>query len=1789
MKRVLLKLLPFVFAWMLTAVYATSPPPPPSISGPSPVTVNTAYTYSYSSSFVAAPMWSVTSGVATINSTWTSGTTYYASVTWSNSGTITFFDEVEGGVNASKTVNVYPTAPTPVNGSRCGTGTVQLSATPGAGGSVKWYTALTGGTYLGESTTYTTPSLSTTTTYYIETWSSALSMASSPRTAITATINSIVSQPVSVTNGARCDAGTVTISASPASGANSIKWYSSPVGGDSVGVGLNFVTPSLTESVGYYAASYNTTTKCVSSSRVAVLAEANIMPPAISALSLSKAFGSGTVDLVAFSSTVDRHGNVLDVEIDPTKYEVKWYGSQANALANTSSLGTGITFTTPSLTTSTNFWVRSRDVATNCYSIVGKEITATVIPLITNASIKSDVIRVPGKKTESSLGTLTPAEKTSTVVYLDGMGRIQQQILVKGSPTGKDVVAPVEYDSWGRSSKTYLPYADTTTNGSFHSGYKTEQLNFYQKVNDKVANDTHPFAASVYESSPLGRLVEQGGVGQAWQPGSGHTQKIEYLFNTAADNVRKFNLNGTSSGYYGANILSKTKSIDADGNHTLTFTDGSGNTILVRQWINATIEGTSTDYLETYYLYNDLGQLTYIISPKGVALLKSGSWSFTPTIKDSYCNQFKYDNKGRVIEKKVPGQACQYVIYDPLGRVVLTQDGMLRTTNQWAFIKYDYKGRAIMTGLYTNATQTTRSAVQGIADGLYTTSNGTYGENAWYESRGTTLHGYTNISFPKQNADNSALSILSINYYGSHDFDFNGSRDYKYDSLTFTGQSTTSNWRADNLATGNKRIVIDSSPATWLSTYVFYDERGRVIQTRSNNNLSATIDNLITNIYSFDGTLTKSKNYHNAGSGRITTVINTYEYDTQGRLSKVKQSNNGAGDQILANYTYNGLGQLVDKKLHNTTGTEYLQSVDYRYTIRGQLASINNAALDVNSETNDETTDYFGMELLYNTTESGLNNTGLYNGSISAIKWKGLGGGNGTENQKSYKYAYDKTGKLETATYQAKGTSAWDKEVNAQNEVMTYDHNGNIKSLQRKQRKHQLSGITASYISEDVDNLTYTYNSTNNNSLEKVTDASTVANGFDNGTSGTSNDYTYDANGNLTADLNKGISNIVYNFLGKPTQITFSSGKVINYTYDATGFKLKMSVTESGVTKTTDYVNGFVYENNVLSFFGSPEGRVVKNGSTLEYQYAIADHQGNTRIVFTSAAPTVAAPTTNFESSTSADFQNYTNRTNWDLFDHTDPANDGTDYSQKLTGGVNSQVGVTRSMKVFPGDKVKIEAYAKYYNAQSTASNILGFALGLTGAFGVSSSSTGEALKAYNSLNNYGGIIAAGNGGGNSNYPKLFINILLFDKDFKLLDAAWQQIDGGEQVGATPKAAHDYMIKEVTVKEAGYAYVFVSNESATLVEFYVDDVVVTHTPNNVIQYNEYYPFGLQTAASWTRENTTANNYLYNAANELNQTSGWYEMYYRGYDPATGRMLQIDPYATMYASSTTYNYALNNPVMMNDPSGGQAMAYLPGMSGTGVSRYNRINSMSSPDFNQGVYDSFFTWADSQGGGGSGPINDKDGNLIGYRFSGNAAQNVFVAYKSGADGVIVDSYGNIMDVFNNPSENPSESGPAIACTTCPTGWDRLKTGWKHFGQMWKKLIGADKIPKIQDIAQIIIVGSGNEQFGLKNMGNGRIGVWDLNDDNSVMRILEFTISDNLLDVGTQAVGIFYENPLNEWHGNFFDRTMDWVPSERYPGHYFNTTHNPKYQGYYFTHDYAGGIHTMTKTTIPFEPFK
>ena len=183
---------------------------------------------------------------------------------------------------------------------------------------------------------------------------------------------------------------------------------------------------------------------------------------------------------------------------------------------------------------------------------------------------------------------------------------------------------------------------------------------------------THnPYAIANYELSPLGRIVEQGAPGSAWQAGSGHSQKVAYDFNTGAtsnpeEEVRQFKADGTSTGYYAVNTLSRTQMTDANGHITITFTDGAGRMLAKKQQLDNTIGGVMVNFLETYYIYNDLNQFAYILPPKAVAQLKSTGWSTPQAFFDTWCFQFTYDYRGRLTQKKSPGQAAMYIAYDIL-------------------------------------------------------------------------------------------------------------------------------------------------------------------------------------------------------------------------------------------------------------------------------------------------------------------------------------------------------------------------------------------------------------------------------------------------------------------------------------------------------------------------------------------------------------------------------------------------------------------------------------------------------------------------------------------------------------------------------------------------------------------------------------------------------------------------------------------------------------------------------------------------------------------------------------------------------------------------------------------------------------------------------------------------------------------------------------------------------------------------------------------------------------------
>ena len=1384
------------------------------------------------------------------------------------------------------------------NGS-CGPATFSIAGTPGSGGNtIRWYSTSTSTPHLTQNITFTTPYLTASRTYYMSTYSTTSGCESS-RILVNVPVNAVPGQPSVSGSQSICGQGIVELTATAGTNGTTVRWFDNnsstyPV----TATGLTYRTASLTTSATYYARTYNANTWC-HSNPVQVTVTVNPKPsmPLASVAAVINGQGSTTV-----TATAGDGGN-----------QVKWYMPGA-----ASSFLQGTSYTTPLLVQNQTYYLTTLNSTTLCESDKSA-VPVTVLPIIASSSVQEDFIRRTGITSETQIATLPLNEKTTVFSYYDALARTIQTVAKQVSPTGtKDLVSAVDYNALGQVSKSYLPYVALTANGEFKSDYASAQATFYTASNDKIANDPSPFSTALYEASPSARIKEVGRVGQAWQPGSGHTARFSYAFNTGAttgskEEVRLFNTDGSSSGFYAANKLYRTESTDANGNLTITFTDMHGSVVAKKQQLDETIDGVQVTYLETYYVYNEFGKLRYIITPKGTKLLKSNGWDFS-LIKDQHAYQFVYDALGRVVEKKDPGKALDYVVYDSLNRVVLLQDGLLRKQKKWTFIKYDLRGRTVMTGFYLNTTQTDRVAMQTLVNGLYTASNTTYPKTDWYEKRTTLPHGYTNNSFPEKNTDNTALEVLTVNFYDGYDFDDTGTvDDFAYVNQSLPGESPKFPTSLLGLATGSKRLKLGTT-STYLYTYIFYNKRGQVIQVRGDNHLRVGMkDNLITNVYDDEGKLKASKNYHYA-SGSAVTIRNEYIYDNQGRLLEIKQNNLGSTpDQVLAKYEYNELGQLVDKKLHKKTDGTYLQSVDYRYTIRGQLASINNAQLTSdNGTSNDETNDYFGLEMLYNQVEAGVNTvaTAKYDGNISAVKWKSIGGGSGPQDQKSYDYAYDKIGQMKGSTFQMHDSLSWSREGNTLNEQFKYDHNGNIAKLSRRQNLRGIALVNNKPVvtstPQVIDSLDYTYTT---DKLTKVEDIVNKAAGFTNGAA-TNDEYVYDENGNVVKDKNKGIDSIIYNVIGKPAIINFADGRKIEYFYDASGAKLTMKTYAAGsaTPQVIDYVNGFVYENAALRFFGSPEGRVVKNGSSYEYQYALSDQQGNTRIVFSSVTPAEQTPSENFETTSNAGgFDNPPGggeRNTMPIFNHTP----GGTHSYLLNGGYNSQVGLGKDYEVFPGDYVKIEAWGKYESG-STPVSTMGFATALLSAFSLSAPAPGETGTASWGLNNWGGFVDGGSE--SSSGVAAYVTIVVYDKNYNILKIL------SDQISSTATSQHDYMMKDYTIKEHGFVYMYISNHSSTPRNVYFDDVKMTYAPTNVIQGNEYYPFGLETSNSWTRTNAS-NNFKYNAGSEQNNTTGWYETYFRDYDPALGRFMQFDPLSV--SEQATYQYAGNNPVSFNDPLG-----------------------------------------------------------------------------------------------------------------------------------------------------------------------------------------------------------------------------------------------------------------------------
>ncbi|MCS3532914.1 RHS repeat-associated core domain-containing protein [Chryseobacterium sp. JUb7] len=787
--------------------------------------------------------------------------------------------------------------------------------------------------------------------------------------------------------------------------------------------------------------------------------------------------------------------------------------------------------------------------------------------------------------------TLPNPKASETVQYFDGLGRPKQVVNVKASPLGRDVVTHIEYDGFGRQVKDYLPVPQSQTlNGAIvptplanaSASYGSEKI----------------YAEKVLENSPLDRVQQQIQLGTDW---ANKPVKFDYDANITGEVIKyttttTWENNATKStinygGNYGANQLYKNTVTDEDGNKTIEFKNGQGQVVLVRK-----IKGTEN--VDTYYVYNEYNQLAWVIPP---LLSKKQTWNLSDQQALAY--EYRYDGRGRLVEKKLPGKGWEYMVYDKADRLILTQDANLKAQNKWLITKYDQLGRPAYTGFLTGGERAARQ--NEIKDLIITESRNTTGFN-----RSATTIYYTDNAFAGE-----IPTILSVNYYDTYpNYSFNPTFPTDIFGSTLTDNPTATGKSTKGLPVMS--LVKNIEDDSWTKNYSYYDTRGRAVGTYSINHLGGFTETKFE--FDFAGMPKQSITRHkrlNTDTERI--ITETFTYDHQNRLLVHKHKVDNNTEEILAQNKYNELSQLESKKVGGINVATPLQTIDYAYNIRGWMTQINNPA--------NLGTDLFGYKINYNTVQGleipnsdfpDLKVKPKYNGNIAEVSWRTLTQEN--DPLKRYGYSYDVLNRLSAGFYQKEGNESAGEYF----EKLDYDLNGNISRLKRSE-----GALQGTNIAMVVDNLKYDYIG---NRLTKVTDEQLNPSGYPLG----GNDISYDDNGNMTTHNDKGISSIQYNYLNLPKQITQNS-KVTNTTYRADGVKVKKLFGDI----ETDYLGGFQYKstfsqeswNGIGTYIPDPnEVPVIKlriiptsegyyDALLGKYIYNFTDHLGNIRLSYSDA------------------------------------------------------------------------------------------------------------------------------------------------------------------------------------------------------------------------------------------------------------------------------------------------------------------------------------------------------------------------------------------------------------------------------------------------------------------------------------------------------------------------------------------------------------------------------------------
>ena len=1136
----------------------------------------------------------------------------------------------------------------------------------------------------------------------------------------------------------------------------------------------------------------------------------------------------------------------------------------------------------------------------------------TTIPNPTSVSLNTETDKfnfvrtyIPKYKYDTVGSFNNPGMCKMTTTYKNGWGQPIQFIdHYAGALT--DVVTPY-YNTPSLTQYAFLPYW-VNSKSRYQSSPYTASSNYYSNM--YASENGYFFSKSKVDISSS--IITK----KSFAPGNEFVGKhigaaSSNIFNVYSDNVVALLADVSWDLFvhsvYGDNEI-VIKESTAPGNRLVKEYYNKDKQLVLKR-----VKADNSTWLQTYYVYNDLGKLVFILPPKAVEYLENNSWSSTAiaTVIDKLCYKYKYDKLGNVIERHLPDRTgVEYTVYNRYNLPVLFRNPNLEQKGKWMFTVYDGLGREVLKGLinstdswsdwvgWLNGTLTPPQGplVPSDRQFLYKINNdfdGMYNSNLVLRTGGSECEIIAKYYYDNYISGKSFYTGFGTDYIGGPDMEPSSP------NLYTRGQMTES---VTKIMDGNQN---------WVHNIYFYDDEGRPVQTQTKNPWNTQDQWDINSIqYNFLGqpVLEIAKYYTWTGCNVADVKIETYrEYHINGKIKFVKQSINDGPARFLSSYVYDNIGRLELKTLGS------VESQKYEYSIRGELTAINKYYVNNIAPSSNNT---YGEILEY---EKGFDKTRT-DGNITGMIWRG----SGTSPKRAYGYEYDYAGRLKGADFNVYSGSTWNK-TNEDYTVsnVSYDANGNI--LTMKQRGVPKNNPTTPV---DMDRLRYDY-VPHTNKLQAVTDSVLInpdttyylPDFIDAYTGAT--DYEYDPNGNLRTDRNKGIDSIVYNFQDLPATIYTTKGTITNI-YDADGVLIQKTIAETGKpTIVKRYWGACNYQNDSLQFFLHEEGRTRYLADSTQYRndFFVKDHLGNVRSV-------VTADIVNWNESYLANHEIASAGIERLMFENVDsirapkPQGGPNDISAaRLNASEQGHVvGTGIVLHVMAGDIFDLEAYGYYEEYEGPNEYLMpeammsaivsAFSGGAEGGEGGPNPIIDGLFAPGNYLNVYDGIK---NSATDANYPRTYVNYLLFDENMQIVAAQ----SGATQLRGLANSWNLINAADaVQVGQNGYLVAYISTENPR--DSWIDKLSLTHYHGRLLEEQHYYPHGLYIEAGGQQNTPLPNDYLHQTK-KLQRELGLelYDFHARQYDAQIGRFWGVDP-ADEFPSG--YTGMGNDPANLIDPTG-----------------------------------------------------------------------------------------------------------------------------------------------------------------------------------------------------------------------------------------------------------------------------